>query len=151
MRLRRSAGGWQIAAGAATLLGNASRAEDGRIAVELDGTREPAAITRLGEEVTLRWRGETWRLTLPDPAVAAEARDESGGRLAAPIPGQVTAVHALPGQQVVRGEVLVVLEAMKTVFRLTAPADGTVADVLCRPGEMVEEEQVLVRFAEVEE
>jgi len=151
VRLCRSPVGWQIAVGATTLLGRASRAGDGRIAVELDGVRELVAMTQLGGEVTLRWRGETWRLTLPDPAVAAEAGDESGGRLAAPIPGQVTAVHAVPGQQVVRGEVLVVLEAMKTVFRLTAPADGTVADVLCRPGEMVEEEQVLVRFAEVEE
>ena len=150
VRLCRLSGGWRIAAGAATLLGRASRADDGRIAVELDGNREWAAITRLGEDVTLRWRGETWRLELPDPAVAAEARDESGGRLAAPIPGQVTGVHAVPGQMVVRGEVLVVLEAMKTVFRLTAPADGTVAEVLCRAGEMVEEEQVLVRFAETE-
>jgi len=151
VRLCRSSGGWRIAVGAASLLGRASRAADGRIAVELGGIREWAAMTRFGEDVTLRWRGETWRLTLPDPAVAAEARDESGGRLTAPIPGQVTAVHAVPGQRVVRGEVLVVLEAMKTVFRLTALSDGTVAEVLCRTGEMVEEEQVLVRFAEVEE
>jgi len=150
VRLCRLSGGWRIAVGAATLRGHASRADDGRIAVELEGIREWAAITRLGEDVTLCWRGETWRLGLPDPAVAAEARDESGGRLAAPIPGQVTSVHAVPGQMVVRGEVLVVLEAMKTVFRLTAPADGTVAEVLCRPSEMVEEEQVLVRFAETE-
>jgi len=150
VRLCRLSRGWRIVAGAATLLGRASRSDDGRIAVELDGTREWAAITQLGKDVTLRWRGETWRLELPDPAVAAEARDESDGRLAAPIPGQVTSVHAVPGQTVVRGEVLVVLEAMKTVFRLTAPADGTVAEVLCRPGEMVEDEQVLVRFAETE-
>jgi 3-methylcrotonyl-CoA carboxylase alpha subunit len=151
VRLRWSARGWQIAAGAATLLGNASRAQDGRIAVELEGIRETAAITRLGEEVTLRWRGATWRLRLPDPAVTAETKDESGGRLTAPIPGQVTAVHAAPGQLVARGEVLVVLEAMKTVFRLTAPGDGTIAEVLCNPGAMVEEGQVLVRFAETEE
>jgi 3-methylcrotonyl-CoA carboxylase alpha subunit len=100
--------------------------------------------------VTLRWRGETWRLRLPDPAVTAETKDESGGRLTAPIPGQVTAVHAVPGQSVTRGEVLVVLEAMKTVFRLTAPGDSTIAEVLCNLGAMVEEGQVLVRFAETE-
>ena len=151
VRVCRAAGGWQIAAGAAALLGCTNRAEDGRIAVELNGDRELVAMTRLGEDVTLRWRGETWRLMLPDPAVAAETRDELGGRVAAPIPGQVTAVHVAPGQQVNRGEVLVVLEAMKTVFRLTAPGDGAIAEVLCDPGEMVEEGQVLLRFAENDE
>ena len=55
---------------------------------------------------------------------------------------------AEPGQAVKRGEVLVVLEAMKTVFRLPAPADGVVAEVSCRPGEMVEEGEILVSFEE---
>jgi 3-methylcrotonyl-CoA carboxylase alpha subunit len=151
VRLCRASGGWQIAVDAATLLGRAQRADDGRIAVELAGTRALAAMTQLDDEVRLRWRGETWRLMLPDPAVAAETKDESGGRLTAPIPGQVTAVRAMPGLHVARGDVLVVLEAMKTVFRLTAPVDGVVADVLCHTGEMVEEEQVLVRFAETGE
>ncbi len=151
VRVCRAVGGWQIAVGDSVLMGCASRVADGRIAVELDAGRELVAMTHLGEDVTLRWRGETWRLLLPDPAVAAETRDESGGRVAAPIPGQVTAVHAAPGQRVSRGDVLVVLEAMKTVFRLTAPADGTIAAVLCGPGEMVEEGQVLVRFADIEE
>ena len=45
-------------------------------------------------------------------------------------------------------QVLVVLEAMKTVFRLGAPADGVVASVSCRAGDAVEEGQVLVSFAE---
>ena len=69
-------------------------------------------------------------------------------RTAAPIPGQVTAVHAVAGQSVRRGEVLVVLEAMKTVFRLSAPADAIVAEITCHPGETVEEGQVLIRFME---
>jgi biotin carboxyl carrier protein len=49
-----------------------------------------------------------------------------------------------------RGEILVVLEAMKTVFRLAAPADGTIATVSCRVGDSVVEGQVLVGFAEDE-
>jgi 3-methylcrotonyl-CoA carboxylase alpha subunit len=71
-----------------------------------------------------------------------------GGRLVAPLPGQVTAVHTVPGRSVARGDVLVVMEAMKTVFRLTAPADGSVATVGCAVGETVEDGQVLVTFAE---
>ncbi len=144
----RGPGTWRIAAANRTLLGAATSDPDGRLHVTLDGIREPAGFARAGESVTVRWRGETWRLSLPDPAAAAEAEAEAGGRLVAPIPGQVIAVHAAPGQSVVRGELLVVLEAMKTVFRLAAPADGVVAEVACSAGETVEEGQILVSFAE---
>ena len=48
-------------------------------------------------------------------------RRRPAGRLVAPIPGQVTQVSAEPGMAVTRGQVMVVLEAMKTVFRLAAP------------------------------
>ena len=43
---------------------------------------------------------------------------------------------------------MVVLEAMKTVFRLTAPSDGVVATVSCRVGDSVVEGQLLVAFVE---
>jgi len=49
---------------------------------------------------------------------------------------------------VTRGQVMVVLEAMKTVFRLAAPADGVVATVSCQVGDSVVEGQLLVGFAE---
>jgi 3-methylcrotonyl-CoA carboxylase alpha subunit len=49
---------------------------------------------------------------------------------------------------VTRGQILVVLEAMKTVFRLSAPADTVVAAVSCTVGEMVQEGQILVNFIE---
>jgi len=60
----------------------------------------------------------------------------------------VTQVLAAPGAAVARGQVLVVLEAMKTVFRLTAPADGTIEQVSCQVGDTVQEGQVLVTFAD---
>ena len=119
-----------------------------RLDVTLDGVRLRVSVVRQGEIVTVRLNGETWRLRLPDPIAAAADEDEAGGKLIAPIPGQVTAVAAEPGMAVARGTILVVLEAMKTVFRLGAPADGVVASVSCRAGDAVEEGQVLVSFAD---
>ncbi len=114
----------------------------------IDGVRERLRVAKDGETRTLRRDGQTWRLRLPDPIAGVD--DEGGGadRLLAPIPGQVTAVSVVVGQAVSRGQVLVVLEAMKTVFRLTAPADGTVSAVNCAAGEMVQEGQILVSFGE---
>jgi 3-methylcrotonyl-CoA carboxylase alpha subunit len=90
----------------------------------------------------------TWRLTLPDPLAPGDDEEDVGDRLIAPIPGLVTQVLAAVGDSVTRGQVLVVLEAMKTVFRLSAPADRVVASVSCAAGEMVQEGQMLVGFGE---
>ncbi|MBW4089757.1 MAG: 3-methylcrotonyl-CoA carboxylase [Proteobacteria bacterium] len=149
VRLCRAGTGWRIAAaGAVFAVARAVEGPDGRLTTDLDGARETVGFTRLGGTILLRRQGLTWRLTLPDPVAAAEAEDGAGGRLVAPIPGQVTDVRASPGQAVARGAVLVVLEAMKTVFRLTAPADAVVAEVACAPGDTVTDGQVLMRFAD---
>ena len=142
-----AAGAWRLQIGDTSILGRAVPT-DGALIVDLDGMREPAGVTRAGEFVHLRFRGQTWRLRLPDPAAAADEDTGAGGRLVAPIPGQVTQVLAAPGDTVTRGQTLVVLEAMKTVFRLGAPADGVVAAVSCRAGETVEEGALLVAFEE---
>lgn len=148
VRLAREGPGWRIAADGQSLLGRIAGTDSAWLWIELDGLRHRAAVHVAGETVTVRWCGETWQFLLPDPALAAEQEDEAGGRLVAPIPGQVTAVHVQAGQKVHKGAVLVVLEAMKTVFRLTAPADAEVIEVTCRPGDAVEDGQVLVRFAD---
>jgi 3-methylcrotonyl-CoA carboxylase alpha subunit len=146
--LRRAGDAWRIATGDQAVIARVSRLPDGRLAIDLDDIREHAGVERTEQHLTVRLRGETWRFHLPDPVAAAEEEAGAGRRLVAPIPGQVTEILAEPGQQVKRGEVLVVLEAMKTVFRLAAPTDGTVDSVPCRAGETVEEGQLLVSFAE---
>ena len=146
--VRPAPSGWALDAGGASFTGAASFAPDDRLGVTLDAIRDHAGFTRTPDAVVLRWHGETWRLSLPDPEAAVEAEDAAGGRLLAPIPGQVTAVAAAPGQAVKRGDILVTLEAMKTVFRLPALADAIVDEVACRPGDSVEEGQILVSFVE---
>ncbi len=116
--------------------------------IVLNGVHERLNVTRDAEARTLRRNGQTWRLRLPDPIAGADDETDSADRLIAPIPGQVTQVSAAVGDAVTRGQILVVLEAMKTVFRLPAPADGVVAAVNCVAGETVQEGQILVSFAE---
>ncbi|WP_428534444.1 acetyl/propionyl/methylcrotonyl-CoA carboxylase subunit alpha [Rhodopila sp.] len=144
--VKREAAAWRIGG----ILGSAESPRDGRLFVSLDGVRRTVSATVDHHVVTLRDDGQTWRLTLPDPLAAAEDQEDAGDRLIAPIPGLVTEVAALVGAHVTRGQVLVVLEAMKTVFRLSAPADTVVASVACAAGDMVQEGQLLVGFAEAE-
>lgn len=53
------------------------------------------------------------------------------------MPGQVLRVLAKPGQAVKRGQVLLVLEAMKMENEIMAPADGTVSQVYAAEGAAV--------------
>ena len=148
VRIRRAGRHWALGIGAEEITCAATRTADGAILLELDGEQQRVQATRVGDQLTLRRQGETFRFRLPDPIAAAGEEEDAGGRLQAPIPGQVTQVLATPGMAAKRGDLLVVLEAMKTVFRLTAKADGVVETVSCRAGEMVQEGQVLVTFAE---
>lgn len=69
---------------------------------------------------------------------------EAAGSLAAPMPGRVVQVPVAVGDQVAKGQVLVVLEAMKMEQSLLAPHAGQVVAVDCAVGQVVEAGAVLV-------
>jgi propionyl-CoA carboxylase alpha chain len=76
--------------------------------------------------------------TFVDPAdVVAE------GSLLAPMPAAVISVAVADGQHVSKGDVVVVLEAMKMQHTITAPTDGIVSELSVTPGAQVESGAVL--------
>ena len=96
-------------------------------------------MLRDGDALQVMLPEGTWTLRLRDPYAPAEGEAVGQGRLAAPIPGRVVQVLVKQGENVARGQVLAVLEAMKTELRITAPADGVVAHIGCAAGDSVEE------------
>jgi biotin carboxyl carrier protein len=70
-------------------------------------------------------------------AKAPAARDDDMA-LSAPMPATVTSVQVEPGQAVSRGDVLVMLEAMKMELAVKAPREGVVRRIACREGELVQ-------------
>ena len=74
----------------------------------------------------------------PAPAVAG------GTAVKAPMPGNIMKINVKAGDAVKKGDVLVVLEAMKMENDICAPADGTVASVAVSQGATVETDAVLV-------
>lgn len=65
------------------------------------------------------------------------------GSLLAPMPGSVITVAVAEGDQVAKGDVIVVLEAMKMQHTITAPTDGVVAQLSVAAGSQVESGVVL--------
>ena len=86
-------------------------------------------------------------VSAPAPAAApAPAKSGATGAVAvkAPMPGNIIKVNVKPGASVKKGDVLIVLEAMKMENDICAPADGVVASVEVAQGASVETDAVLV-------
>jgi biotin carboxyl carrier protein len=72
-----------------------------------------------------------------DGASGGRRRAQHHGSLTAPMPATVISVNVAPGDAVSRGDILIVLEAMKMELPVRAPGPGTVEAIHCRPGELV--------------
>jgi 3-methylcrotonyl-CoA carboxylase alpha subunit len=70
----------------------------------------------------------------------------SDGALTAPMPGRVVAVEVKAGESVIKGQRIVVIEAMKMEQALVAPFDGTVAELGPGAGAQVSEGALLARI-----
>lgn len=74
----------------------------------------------------------------PAPATPAASGAEGAVKIAAPMPGKILAIKANAGQAVKRGDVVMILEAMKMENEITAPEDGTIAGINVAVGDSVE-------------
>lgn len=115
--------------------------------LDVDGAQTVVYAARQGAARQVWVGGETFALSVPDATAGRRtaARPTDGG-LAAQMPGQVAEVLAQAGDEVARGQTLIILEAMKMEIRVSAPADGVVRRVLVRPGDVVERGQRLVEI-----
>ena len=96
-------------------------------------------------------RGRLYPVTVEDErekrlrAAAGSGVAESGEfHLKAPMPGLVVTIPVAEGQEVKKGQVLLILESMKMQNELKAPRDGTIGRIRVRAGESVEQRQTLL-------
>ena len=85
-------------------------------------------------------------VSAPKPVAAAPAASGAVGavKVNAPMPGKILAVKANAGQAVKKGDVIIVLEAMKMENDIVALEDGTIASINVNVGDSVETNQTLV-------
>ena len=84
----------------------------------------------------------------PAPAAAPKAAAPAGAagavKVNAPMPGKILAVKTSVGAAVKKGDVVLVLEAMKMENEIVAPQDGTVASIAVSVGASVESGEVML-------
>ena len=77
------------------------------------------------------------------PKAAPKAAGQGSVKVNSPMPGKILSVKTSVGQAVKKGEVLMILEAMKMENEVVAPEDGTVARIDVAAGDSVEAGVVL--------
>ncbi|MEV7397832.1 biotin carboxylase N-terminal domain-containing protein [Aeromicrobium sp. NPDC092404] len=128
---------------------------DGVTVVEASPTRvvvdDDGILQTYGVAVGESWvdvDGPQGSLTLtPVPTFVNPADVVAEGSLLAPMPASVISVAVADGQHVTKGDVVVVLEAMKMQHTITAPTDGVVSGLSVAPGAQVESGAVLAVIA----
>ena len=138
---------------------SALRFDDGRVKIELERSRGMLSHTTLpmmAEHVSklIDARAAHEDVTTGAQSVPVAGNDSSVTLVKSPIVGTFY-VSPSPdeepfvkvGQEVLTGQTLAIVEAMKMMNEITAPAPGVVTEVLAANGSQVEYDQVLFRIA----
>jgi 3-methylcrotonyl-CoA carboxylase alpha subunit len=112
--------------------------------LEADGKRCRIQAARQGDRAFVWCDGEVFEFV--EWRRVARTGSE-GGDLLAPMPGRIRQTLVSEGETVVRGQVLLILEAMKMEHAIRAPRDGTVNRLPHRVGDLVETGTPLVVLA----
>jgi biotin carboxyl carrier protein len=117
----------------------------------VDGKSHEAYVQQGDDNWQVLLRGRLFPAAVEDErekrlrAAAGGGVAETGEyHLKAPMPGLVVSIPVSEGQDVKKGQVLLILESMKMQNELKAPRDGKVSRVKVKPGESVEQKQALL-------
>ena len=117
----------------------------------VDGRSHEAYVQEGDDSWQVLMRGRLYPVKVEDErekrlrAAAGGGVAETGEfHLKAPMPGLVIAVLVAEGQEVQRGQVLLILESMKMQNELKSPRDGKISRIRVKPGESVEQRQALL-------
>jgi acetyl/propionyl-CoA carboxylase alpha subunit len=113
-----------------------------------DGRSEIVYVAGPSDDRWAFWNGQVFHGDFSGRASREPrgARAHSTQSLTAPMPATVLKVQVKPGDTVKKGDIVVVLEAMKMELPIRAPGDGVVATVSCREGELVQADAMLVEL-----
>jgi acetyl/propionyl-CoA carboxylase alpha subunit len=112
---------------------------------------EPAAsgcdtrVALTGRRLFIWWHGRSWEFTEDKGSASPTAarRSDSSGGLLSPMPGRIRQVLVAEGDRVAKGQVLLVLEAMKMEHAIRSPHDGRVTKLAFGEGDLVDAGAVL--------
>ncbi len=115
--------------------------------LEIGGRAYHVTVDRSGDSWWVHGHWGDVEVVEKSPFPSSEIEEVSGS-LVAPMPGSVVSVEVKVGDEVKKGQTLVVLEAMKMEHPIGSPDQGTVTEVKVSAGDQVERGALLVVVSE---
>ena len=123
--------------------------KDGRLRFCHDGVSMTAVYAFSDDALFLDIFDGSYEFIEFTPELAVAQAEDGVDRLVAPMAGRIVTVCAKTGETVTKGQVLLVLEAMKMEHEIKAIADGVIEDVAVALDDQVGPKQLLAVVATV--
>lgn len=144
--VQMAATGFEFRVNGQTLQVSGQLLENQRLRVVIDGAMHEVAVLLHGNAIEIFDGVQRYKLRRHDPIAAAEQTDTSAGGLTAPMPGKIIAVRVSVGEAVVKGDALLIIEAMKMEHTIFAPTDGLIKSIPFGAGDQVDDGAELITF-----
>jgi biotin carboxyl carrier protein len=106
-----------------------TRPDGGATEITVDGRRERIWVVTDRDTVFVHAFGRPWTLEVVNPVEESLRAGQGSDAAVAPMPGVLVSLSAAPGDRVVEGQTLAVIESMKMQTEIRAPRDGVVERV----------------------
>ena len=110
-------------------------------------------VAKNNKELTLDINGKTVTVNVKDQTelllekLGMESSSEAiVNELIAPMPGVIMSILVIEGQEIKKGDPLLVLEAMKMENMIKSPTDGIISTISVKKGQSVEKSETLITF-----
>lgn len=146
VELSRSADAYRLHIGDRVLPINLETGADGRAWLTLGDRHVEVVVATRGDEIFIHLDGEAYQLRYQHPLdrLAAQGHGSADDSVRAPMPGSIVAVHVKPGDTVVKGQTVLVMESMKMETTIGAPRDGVVQAVQFDKGQTFDRDAMLL-------
>ncbi len=124
-----------------------------RFLMLIDSKSYDVEVNRKDGKFSVFIYGREFEVTAEDERLAKlrkvaglELSDDGHKEIISPMPGLVSNLIKNVGDQVSKGEGVIIIEAMKMENELKSQIDGEIAEILVKPGQSVDKGECLVRF-----
>lgn len=112
-----------------------------KLQLQIDGNLVNVDAQKMGTKLWVHHNGNNFCVDLEEASGSKSRKKKHHGahtgEVLAPMPGKVTKIFKADGENVKKGEALIVMEAMKMEYTLKAEGNGTVLNVSCSVGDQV--------------
>ena len=148
LELSRAREGYRLHLADRTLPVNLHREDDGSAVLTLNGRSQRVLIATRGDDVFVHLDGVAYQLRYEHPLqrLAHQSAGSADDHVRAPMPGSLVSVAVQAGQNVARGDTLLVMESMKMETTIAAPRDGVIEAVHFAVGQTFDRDALLLEF-----